>query len=449
MARVGLTTERLVRAGAELADEVGFEQVTVSALARRFDVKVASLYSHVKNSQDLKTRIALLALEELADRAADAVAGRSGKDALAALGNVYRDYAHEHPGRYAATQLRLDPEAAAASAGAQALADDAGDPARLRPDGAGPDARGTAARRRLPRLHQPGDGRRVQPQRPRHPGDLGADPGRARRPAAELARPDRPHADGESHADTRHPTGTIRPDQQCRPTTPITTPSPHPSPPNLLRGALELERTEHGVLPHRLPARARAQGADAQLAMAESQPSGVRLAFRTRATAVELDTLPTKRVYVGAPPRPDGVYDLLVDGRLAGRAAWPAATPLTIDMTDGRRQHRARPGRHPPLHRPARRRQGRRDLAAAQRDDRTRRPAHRRPRRARAGPGPQGVAAPRQFDQPRLRRREPHDHLARTRRLARWRRTDQPGPRRQRPARPVHRPRPCGTPPPT
>jgi AcrR family transcriptional regulator len=117
MPRVGLTTERLTRAGAELADEVGFEQATVSALARRFDVKVASLYSHLKNSQELKTRIALLALEELADRAADALAGRAGKDALTALANVYRDYAHEHPGRYTAAQFRLDPETAAASAG--------------------------------------------------------------------------------------------------------------------------------------------------------------------------------------------------------------------------------------------------------------------------------------------------------------------------------------------
>ncbi|MFC8145448.1 TetR/AcrR family transcriptional regulator [Streptomyces paradoxus] len=117
MARAGLTPERLTEAGAELADEVGFEQVTVSALARRFDVKVASLYSHVRNSQDLKTRIALLALTELADRAAEALAGRAGKDALAALANVYRDYAREHPGRYSAAQLRLDPQTAAASAG--------------------------------------------------------------------------------------------------------------------------------------------------------------------------------------------------------------------------------------------------------------------------------------------------------------------------------------------
>ncbi|MBT2908934.1 MULTISPECIES: WHG domain-containing protein [unclassified Streptomyces] len=115
--RAGLTTERLTQAGATLVDEVGFDHVTVSELARRFDVKVASLYSHVKNSHDLKTRIALLALEELADRAADALAGRAGKDALVALANVYRDYAREHPGRYAAAQFRLDPETAAASAG--------------------------------------------------------------------------------------------------------------------------------------------------------------------------------------------------------------------------------------------------------------------------------------------------------------------------------------------
>ncbi|MDQ0988670.1 GDSL-type esterase/lipase family protein [Streptomyces sp. V2I9] len=110
-------------------------------------------------------------------------------------------------------------------------------------------------------------------------------------------------------------------------TTPITT--------AILRGALDLERTERGVLPHRLPAAARRQIPDGQLAMAESQPSGVRLAFRTRATAVELDVVATKRVYAGAPPRPDGVYELLVDGRLAGRAGAPDGDTLTIDMAAG------------------------------------------------------------------------------------------------------------------
>ena len=104
---------------------------------------------------------------------------------------------------------------------------------------------------------------------------------------------------------------------------------------DLIRGALELEQTDRGLLPHRLPAWARAQVPDPQLLMAESQPSGVRLAFRTAATTIELDTLPTKRVYVGAPPRPDGVYDLVVDGRLVGQGSVPTGRELVIDMTKG------------------------------------------------------------------------------------------------------------------
>jgi GDSL-like Lipase/Acylhydrolase family len=103
----------------------------------------------------------------------------------------------------------------------------------------------------------------------------------------------------------------------------------------VVRGALDLEDTAHGVLPHRLPAWARARVPDDQLATAEAQPSGVRLVFRTRATVVELDVLPTKLAYQGAPPRPDGVYDLIVDGRLTGRASATGGNVRTIDMTTG------------------------------------------------------------------------------------------------------------------
>lgn len=136
----------------------------------------------------------------------------------------------------------------------------------------------------------------------------------------------------------RHPTDRLR-DLSIAPQRPhrwITTPLTA----GLLRGALDLERTERGVLPHRLPAWARAQYADAQLASAESQPSGVRLAFRTAATVLELDTLPTKRAYAGAPPRPDGVYDLFVDGRPAGRATAPTGNTVIIDMATGSAEHR-------------------------------------------------------------------------------------------------------------
>jgi hypothetical protein len=107
-----------------------------------------------------------------------------------------------------------------------------------------------------------------------------------------------------------------------------------PITPELVRGALELEPTAQGLLPHRLPAWARAQG-DGQLAMAEAQPSGVRLALRTRATVVELDTLRTRVGYRDIPPRPDGVYDLLIDGELTAQAATTGGKTLLLDMATG------------------------------------------------------------------------------------------------------------------
>ena len=117
MARAGITGERLTQAAAELADEIGFDKVTVSAVARRLGVKDPSLYAHIENARELKVRVALLALEELADVAAAALAGRAGKDALVAFAGAYRDYAKEHPGRYAASRFELDPDTAMSSAG--------------------------------------------------------------------------------------------------------------------------------------------------------------------------------------------------------------------------------------------------------------------------------------------------------------------------------------------
>lgn len=107
--RAGLTTERVVTAAAELADEIGFDKLTLSALARRFGVKDPSLYVHVRNLHDLRVRVALLASVELNERIAAAMVGRSGRDALVAFANAYRAYVLEYPERYAATQIRMDP----------------------------------------------------------------------------------------------------------------------------------------------------------------------------------------------------------------------------------------------------------------------------------------------------------------------------------------------------
>ncbi|GAA0461373.1 TetR/AcrR family transcriptional regulator [Streptomyces stramineus] len=119
MVRAGLTAERVTLTGAELADEAGFDHVSMSQVARRLGVKDASLYTHVRGLADLRGRIALLAADEKTLRIAEETAGRAGKDALVAYANAWREYAHRHPGRYAATQapIRIDPELAAEAPG--------------------------------------------------------------------------------------------------------------------------------------------------------------------------------------------------------------------------------------------------------------------------------------------------------------------------------------------
>ncbi len=116
MPRAGLNAQVLTLSAAELADEEGLAGVTLAALARRFHVRAPSLYAHISSSRGLKQRVAVLALAETADRVGEAVAGRSGRDALDALGRAYRDYAAAHPGRHQATILPLDDDVARASA---------------------------------------------------------------------------------------------------------------------------------------------------------------------------------------------------------------------------------------------------------------------------------------------------------------------------------------------
>ena len=103
MPRAGLSTGAVVGAAAELADAEGLDALTLARLAGAVGVRTPSLYNHVGSLDDVRRRIALLAVRELGDALRDAAVGRARDDALVALAHAYRAYARAHPGRYAAT----------------------------------------------------------------------------------------------------------------------------------------------------------------------------------------------------------------------------------------------------------------------------------------------------------------------------------------------------------
>ncbi|MEU7803415.1 WHG domain-containing protein [Micromonospora arborensis] len=109
MPRVGLNQQTVVREAARLADEVGYRQLTLAALASRLGVALPSLYKHVRGAGALDQKLSALATAELATEMTTAAVGRAGGDALRAIADAYRGYAHRHPGRYPATQRVPDP----------------------------------------------------------------------------------------------------------------------------------------------------------------------------------------------------------------------------------------------------------------------------------------------------------------------------------------------------
>ncbi len=103
MPRTGLSSQDVVFAAAELADEAGYQELTMGLVAQRLGIRTPSLYKHVEDLADLRRRVATLAVTEAGEAIRDALQGRSGLEALTALLTTIRAYVIAHPGRYAAT----------------------------------------------------------------------------------------------------------------------------------------------------------------------------------------------------------------------------------------------------------------------------------------------------------------------------------------------------------
>lgn len=118
MPRAGLTRQRVVEEAAAVADQVGWDRLSLAAVAERVGVRQPSLYKHIDSLDGLRGEVSTLGVRQLAEVLAKAVLGRSGSRALLALADAYRGFATDFPGRYAATLRapRADaPEHAAAA----------------------------------------------------------------------------------------------------------------------------------------------------------------------------------------------------------------------------------------------------------------------------------------------------------------------------------------------
>jgi hypothetical protein len=107
--------------------------------------------------------------------------------------------------------------------------------------------------------------------------------------------------------------------------------------PSMVRGAVDVEATERGLVPHRLPQWARRQIPDRFMVQTSAESAGVRLAIRTAADVIELDVQARRIAADAEAPMPPSVYELTEGGAVVATAEAPVGSRFvfTFERPDG------------------------------------------------------------------------------------------------------------------
>lgn len=104
MTRAGLDKALVVEKAAQLANEIGLENIQLKVLAESLHIQSPSLYNHIKGLDDLRHELMLYGWRNMEARMmeAAAVAGDSGYAAWEAICRAFYQYATENPGVFSA-----------------------------------------------------------------------------------------------------------------------------------------------------------------------------------------------------------------------------------------------------------------------------------------------------------------------------------------------------------
>ncbi|MCZ8513167.1 WHG domain-containing protein [Paenibacillus filicis] len=107
--RPGISLTTILEAATEIADTNGIDEVTLTSLAQKLNIRSPSLYNHVNGLQGLRKLLAIYGLEQLLIVLTRSAIGRSGDNAIHEMGKAYVSFARSHPGLYEVTQVALEP----------------------------------------------------------------------------------------------------------------------------------------------------------------------------------------------------------------------------------------------------------------------------------------------------------------------------------------------------
>lgn len=101
---------RVVEVAVALADQRGFEAVTLGDVAAELGIRVPSLYNHISGLAGLQNEMALWGFRRMIEGSRTVAVGQSGRAAIVAISDAYRAFAQAHPGVYPLLQRAASAE---------------------------------------------------------------------------------------------------------------------------------------------------------------------------------------------------------------------------------------------------------------------------------------------------------------------------------------------------
>lgn len=102
--------QKVVQTAITLADEQGYENVTLASVAEKLGIRIPSLYNHVSGLPGLRYQMRLWGVQQLTDQIRRAAVGKSSDEAIFSFADAYRACAHAHPGIYTVTLRAAKPD---------------------------------------------------------------------------------------------------------------------------------------------------------------------------------------------------------------------------------------------------------------------------------------------------------------------------------------------------
>ena len=98
MARMGLDKSVIINRAAQMANEIGIENITMKLIADDLGVQSPSLYNHINGLDSLKRELMIYGWKQMEDKLIYAAIGVSGYDAIEAICRAFYEYATENTG---------------------------------------------------------------------------------------------------------------------------------------------------------------------------------------------------------------------------------------------------------------------------------------------------------------------------------------------------------------